>query len=132
MKAMKEMHGKYVGNRPIRLSRSTWKDRSILHNDSKVESVKFKKNRSKIRTKSLYNNTTPINQNEGNPYLNYNDNNNNNNFGMGMGIGSGMGLPNQNYNQGEMQMNHYSQMNNNIIIQNQNNYSDFNYLNYNK
>jgi hypothetical protein len=124
MKAMKEMHGKYVGNRPIRLSRSTWKDRSILHNDSKVESVKFKKNRSKIRTKSLFNNTTPTNQNEGNPYLNYNENNS---------MGMNMGMQNQIYNQGEMQMNHYSQMNNNnIIIQNQNNFPDFNYLNYKK
>lgn len=53
MKAMREMHGKYVGNRPIRLKKSTWKDRSILFNKSKIETVKFKKNRSKIRTKNL-------------------------------------------------------------------------------
>lgn len=53
MKAMREMHGKYVGNRPIRLKKSSWKDRSILFNKSKIETVKYKKNRSKIRTKNL-------------------------------------------------------------------------------
>ena len=56
--------------------------------------------------------------------LNYNENNS---------MGMNMGMQNQIYNQGEMQMNHYSQMNNNnIIIQNQNNFPDFNYLNYKK
>ena len=29
MKAMREMNGKYVGNRPIKLKKSTWKDRNI-------------------------------------------------------------------------------------------------------
>ncbi|CAH1239649.1 RBM42 [Branchiostoma lanceolatum] len=29
VKAMREMNGKYVGNRPIKLRKSTWKDRSI-------------------------------------------------------------------------------------------------------
>lgn len=29
VKAMKEMNGKYIGNRPIKLRKSTWKDRSI-------------------------------------------------------------------------------------------------------
>ena len=52
---MREMSGKYVGNRPIKLSRSKWKDRCLINSKSKVESVKFKKNR-KIRTKMLMNN----------------------------------------------------------------------------
>jgi len=39
MKAMKEMNGKYIGNRPVKLRKSTWKDR-----DSKVVKKKeFKK-----------------------------------------------------------------------------------------
>jgi len=70
MKAMREMHGKYVGNRPIRLKKSTWRDRSILFNKSKIETVKFKKNRSKIRTKNLLANApnnTNVNSNL-NPY----------------------------------------------------------------
>ncbi|EDV28434.1 uncharacterized protein TRIADDRAFT_7323, partial [Trichoplax adhaerens] len=29
LRAMKEMNGKYVGNRPIKLRKSTWKDRNI-------------------------------------------------------------------------------------------------------
>ncbi|CAH3021239.1 unnamed protein product [Porites evermanni] len=29
IKAMREMNGKYIGNRPIKLRKSTWKDRSI-------------------------------------------------------------------------------------------------------
>ena len=29
LKAMKEMHGKYIGNRPGKLRKSTWKDRQI-------------------------------------------------------------------------------------------------------
>lgn len=29
LKAMREMNGKYVGNRPIKLRKSTWKDRNI-------------------------------------------------------------------------------------------------------
>ena len=48
IKAMKEMDGKYVGNRPIKLKRSTWKDRSVLYSKSKVNSVtciKKKRNR---------------------------------------------------------------------------------------
>ncbi len=75
MKSMKEMHGKYVGNRPIRLKKSTWKDRSILYNRSKIETVKFKKNRSKIRTKNLIANAAnnpSVNTNL-NPYGSYND-----------------------------------------------------------
>ena len=51
IKAMKEMNGKYVGNRPIQMKRSKWKDRSILYNNSKVEGVKFKKNRNKSKKK---------------------------------------------------------------------------------
>jgi len=29
IRAMREMEGKYVGNRPIKLRKSTWKDRSL-------------------------------------------------------------------------------------------------------
>ena len=29
MKAMREMNGKYVGNRPIKLKKSNWRDRNI-------------------------------------------------------------------------------------------------------
>jgi RNA recognition motif-containing protein len=29
LKAMKEMNGKYIGNRPVKLRKSTWKDRNI-------------------------------------------------------------------------------------------------------
>mmetsp|Transcript_35906 Transcript_35906/g.94122 ORF Transcript_35906/g.94122 Transcript_35906/m.94122 type:complete len:177 (+) Transcript_35906:3-533(+) len=28
-RAMKEMHGKYIGNRPVKLRKSTWKDRDV-------------------------------------------------------------------------------------------------------
>lgn len=46
--AMKEMDGKYVGNRPIKLKRSTWKDRSVLYSKSKVNNVTcIKKKRNK-------------------------------------------------------------------------------------
>lgn len=40
VKAMREMNGKYVGNRPIKLRKSTWKDRSI---DVMKKKVKEKK-----------------------------------------------------------------------------------------
>lgn len=56
IKAMREMNGKYVGNRPIRMKRSTWKDRSLLNSKSKVETVKFKTNKKKIKTKQMVNN----------------------------------------------------------------------------
>jgi len=45
IKCMKEMNGKYVGNRPIQLKRSTWKDRSILFSKSKIKEAKFIKKR---------------------------------------------------------------------------------------
>ena len=32
-KAMKEMNGKYVGNRPIKLRKSEWKDRQLVNQD---------------------------------------------------------------------------------------------------
>ena len=38
-----EMNGKYVGNRPIKLKRSTWKDRSVKYSTSKVTKVIFLK-----------------------------------------------------------------------------------------
>ncbi len=43
-KAVKEMNGKYVGNRPIKLRKSTWKDRSLETQDKqevkKLRSIK--------------------------------------------------------------------------------------------
>lgn len=48
IKIMREMNGKYVGNRPIRLKRSTWKDRSVKYSTSKMaEAVFIKKKRNK-------------------------------------------------------------------------------------
>lgn len=61
IKAMREMNGKYVGNRPIRLKRSTWKDRNIGNSKSKLEHVKFKKNKQKIRKNLINNNMNGMN-----------------------------------------------------------------------
>ena len=48
IKIMREMNGKYVGNRPIRLKRSTWKDRSVMYSTSKMaDAVFIKKKRNK-------------------------------------------------------------------------------------
>jgi RNA recognition motif-containing protein len=41
IKAMKEMDGKYIGNRPIKLERSKWKDRSVKYSKSKLKNWKF-------------------------------------------------------------------------------------------
>ncbi len=49
IKAMREMNGKYVGNRPIKLKRSTWKERCLINSNSKIEAARFKKNKTKIR-----------------------------------------------------------------------------------
>ena len=46
--AMREMNGKYVGNRPIKIKRSTWKDRSLVYGKSKIQTVKFKKKKNKL------------------------------------------------------------------------------------
>ena len=62
--AMREMNGKYVGNRPIKIKRSTWKDRSILYSKSKIETVKFKKKKQKLLQKQNqlhFNNNTDNN-----------------------------------------------------------------------
>ena len=50
IKIMREMNGKYVGNRPIRLKRSTWKDRSVKYSTSKMPDAVFikKKRKSEI------------------------------------------------------------------------------------
>lgn len=47
IKAMKEMDGKYIGNRPCKLSKSTWKDRSLKYNKSKIKSENFIKKKRK-------------------------------------------------------------------------------------
>lgn len=43
IKAMREMQGKYIGNRPVKLTRSKWKDRTITHSNSKLLNWKFAK-----------------------------------------------------------------------------------------
>ena len=54
IKIMREMNGKYVGNRPIRIKRSTWKDRSVMYSKSKMpEAVFLKKKRNKGETVNL-------------------------------------------------------------------------------
>ena len=47
IKIMREMNGKYVGNRPIRLKRSTWKDRSVMYSTSKMQEAVFVKKKRK-------------------------------------------------------------------------------------
>lgn len=47
IKLMREMNGKYVGNRPIRLKRSTWKDRSVMYSTSKMQEAVFVKKKRK-------------------------------------------------------------------------------------
>jgi RNA recognition motif-containing protein len=72
IKAMREMNGKYVGNRPIRMTRSTWKDRALITSKSKVDIHKYKKNKPKIRNKILINNANIIqmeNNNIGHPHV---------------------------------------------------------------
>lgn len=64
IKAMREMNGKYVGNRPIRLKRSNWKDRSLMNSKSVVEITKFKKNKPKIRKKILISNSISLQNNQ--------------------------------------------------------------------
>ena len=59
------MNGKYVGNRPIRLKRSTWKERCLINSNSKIENSKFIKNKRKIRKKIQLLNPETIQ----NPYL---------------------------------------------------------------
>ena len=41
-RAMKEMEGKYIGNRPVKLKKSSWKDKSLKEGRSKLPG-KFKK-----------------------------------------------------------------------------------------
>lgn len=47
MKAMEEMQGKYIGNRPCRLMRSKWKDRTVKYSKSKLQNWKFVKDTAK-------------------------------------------------------------------------------------
>jgi len=43
MKAMKEMNNQYIGNRPVKLTRSKWKDRSLTENKDEIKDAVFKK-----------------------------------------------------------------------------------------
>ena len=79
IKCMKEMNGQYVGNRPIILKKSTWKDRSVLFSKSKIKEAKFIKKRERP-LKQLKKNVTE-NKEENNNIKNEedkfkNDNNN--------------------------------------------------------
>lgn len=82
--AMREMNGKYVGNRPIKIKRSTWKDRSILYSKSKIETVKFKKKKQKLIQKQnkmqFNNNNNTISDNSGVVVNNNNMSSSNNNL----------------------------------------------------
>lgn len=40
IKAMREMNGKYVGNRPIKLRKSNWKERNIENVRKKLKEKK--------------------------------------------------------------------------------------------
>jgi RNA recognition motif-containing protein len=103
IKVMREMNGKYVGNRPIRLKRSTWKDRCLFDSKSKVENVKFKKNRSKFRARNFVNSHADPH----NPNIRAVDNMNYSSINTNM---MGMDMMNQ-YNQ---QMNNINMMQYNI------------------
>lgn len=43
MKAMKEMDGQYIGNRPVKLTRSKWKERGLEANKDELKDANFKK-----------------------------------------------------------------------------------------
>lgn len=105
IQAMREMNGKYVGNRPITLKRSKWKDRSILYNKSHLEGIKFLlKKRERKNTKKLPDNNIPP-MTQMNMNVNF-PNNNMNNQGQPM---------NENNNQNE---NYMTYMNNNVTNNN--------------
>lgn len=43
IKAMREMQGKYIGNRPVKLTRSKWNERTVTQSNSKLINWKFAK-----------------------------------------------------------------------------------------
>lgn len=43
LRALKEMNGKYIGNRPCRVRRSEWKDRAVEGDEAKVLSKELAK-----------------------------------------------------------------------------------------
>ena len=47
LNALKEMNGKHVGNRPVKLTKSTWQDRDLHSDKNKQLSSDFKKNAQK-------------------------------------------------------------------------------------
>jgi hypothetical protein len=54
-KALREMHGKYIGNRPVKVRKSTWAERSQEQSSTKQQwvhamAVNDKKERSKLKT----------------------------------------------------------------------------------
>eukprot|EP00831_Metopus_contortus_P047238 TRINITY_DN38078_c0_g1_i2.p2 TRINITY_DN38078_c0_g1~~TRINITY_DN38078_c0_g1_i2.p2 ORF type:complete len:190 (-),score=43.58 TRINITY_DN38078_c0_g1_i2:85-654(-) len=42
IRAMKEMNNKHIGNRPVNLKKSTWKDRCLVGGKSKIQEAKYK------------------------------------------------------------------------------------------
>ena len=66
IKAMKEMNGKYVGNRPLMLKRSTWKERSLKFSKSKVKPIKFIRKRKRNNSKNNINDNVINNNNDNN------------------------------------------------------------------
>ena len=47
LKALKEMNGKYVGNRPVKITKSSWKDRDLNSEKNQFLPSDFKKHSQK-------------------------------------------------------------------------------------
>ena len=43
IRAMKEMNDQYIGNRPVKLTRSKWKERTLEENKDEIKDASFKK-----------------------------------------------------------------------------------------
>ena len=51
LNALKEMNGKYVGNRPVKIMKSNWKDRELNSDRNEYLPSDFKKNSKKETNK---------------------------------------------------------------------------------
>lgn len=47
LNALKEMNNKYIGNRPVKVTKSSWKDRALDSNKNKVLPSDFQANKGK-------------------------------------------------------------------------------------
>lgn len=77
IKAMKEMKNKYIGNRPVKLERSKWKNRSVKYSTSKLKASTFIKPKKDDGSVSKNINTDGINGNFNtniNTRISYNNN----------------------------------------------------------